>query len=287
MAHGDGWLQKQKSGIWYAIWWVDGARHRRSTRTRDRNLAERELERFRGVSRETRNRDGGPVLSDAFSALAAHWRNQGKASLKSLRYWEKSPKRLLGDCTPIGELSAGRIDRDYTTPRIAEGVSRNTVRVELAAISSALKLALGSEAPKLRRPPEDFSVSGRGFFHPPSWSALPRISPTGLPTSFAFCSGPGGDLSRRDTCAGAISTTRRGRYDSGGRRKRSTPGRSRYREGSQRFSIGPDPDASPALIWCSIGTEACRSRTFASGSTPQQTEPGFRGFARTTCGAAS
>ena len=173
MAHGDGWLQRQKSGIWYAIWWVDGTRHRRSTRTRDRDLAERELERFRGVSRETRARDGEPVLSDAFSTLAAHWRNQGKASLKSLRYWERAPKRLLGDCTPIGELSADRIDRDYTTPRITEGVSRNTVRVELAAISSALKLALVSEAPKLRRPPEDFSRVRQGFLSP---SELERVA---------------------------------------------------------------------------------------------------------------
>jgi integrase len=137
----------RRGETWFAWFYQDGKRVRRSTRCRDRRAAEavaREFERAAAdplhPSRQT------ATVGDAVTLLLTHREGEaaaGRRSAATVRFYREKAghwTRVLGADFRLSKLTAADVD-GYVNARRAEGFAENTIAKELVAMRAALKLA--------------------------------------------------------------------------------------------------------------------------------------------------
>jgi integrase len=137
----------KRGETWFAWFYQDGKRVRRSTHCRDRRAAE-------GVAREFERAAADPLhpsrqtatVGDAVTMLLTHRAEEvaaGRRSAATVRFYREKAghwTRVLGADFRLTGLTAAEVDR-YVSARRAEGFAENTISKELVAMRAALKLA--------------------------------------------------------------------------------------------------------------------------------------------------
>jgi integrase len=168
---GDGRIyQKPGSRYWHMEFWLDGEPVRSSTGEADPERAERVLRR-----RLTEAKRGDAVsgeerllLGNLFTILEDNYKLKRNRSLDTMRHSFCHLLRYFGEKAKAVKLGA-RID-DYVAARRQEGAAEGSIRIELALLDRAFKLAVIKKRlsprarPYIEKPPEDPNSVRRGFF---------------------------------------------------------------------------------------------------------------------------
>lgn len=126
-----------------SVWWAWILGERCSTGCKDRSAA---LLRARDLERSavdpTYRAASAISLAEVILAFLQDRITRGRAAgtLHCYRVKVRHLARLLGQHTPLSQITAGAVDR-YCATRLGEGASRNTVSKELTALRGALKIA--------------------------------------------------------------------------------------------------------------------------------------------------
>jgi integrase len=163
--------------------WLDGEPVRGSTGEVDSERAKRvlrrkmeEAKRGDAVSGEDRL-----LLGHLSTILEDNYKLKRNRSLDTMRYSFRHLLRYFGEKAKAAKLG-GRLD-DYVAARRDEGAAEGSIRIELALLDRAFKLAvikkrLSARArPYIEKPPEDLNSVRRGFFRREAVERLCRHLP--------------------------------------------------------------------------------------------------------------
>src|SRR5437879_4207085 len=151
---------KPGSRFYHYVFWVDGRRVRGSTGEVDEERARRMLRR---KLEDVRRGDAVPgeerlMLADLLALLRADYRRKRNRSAKTMESSFKNVVRFFGEKAKVVKLG-DRLD-DYEEQRRREGASDGTIRIELALLDHACKLAVQKKRlsprsrPFIEKPPE-------------------------------------------------------------------------------------------------------------------------------------
>jgi integrase len=129
--------------VWYAAYYQEGRRIRRSTRCTDKKAAERVAIRWERLAADPRNAAAeATTLGEAFNMMLRDRKNRGRADGTIDMHASKAGHfiRLWGGDLQLSRVDAALVD-DFTAIRIAEGTSRHTIAKELVTLRVTLKLA--------------------------------------------------------------------------------------------------------------------------------------------------
>jgi integrase len=184
---GEGRVFLQPRSRFYAYcFYLDGTRHRGSTGETDRQRAWKIMQKKRA---EVLRGDSVPhedkvTLGDLFKLLEGNYELRRNRSIDSMRYSFKHLRAYFTDDARATKLGA-RVD-GYVTARRQEGAADATLRIELALLDRAFKLAVQKRLisqrsrPYIEKPAEDPSHVRKGFFTREQVEALAAHLPAPL-----------------------------------------------------------------------------------------------------------
>jgi len=168
---GDGRLyQKPGSRYWHMEFSVDGEPVRGSTGKIDRDQAERALRRTMEAAKRGDAVSGEErvTLTDLFKLIEDNYKLRRNRSLDTMRYSFEHLLSYFGKRAKAVRLGS-RLD-DYVATRRDEGAAEGSIRIELALLDRAFKLAVQKKRlshrarPYIEKPPLDESSVRQGFF---------------------------------------------------------------------------------------------------------------------------
>jgi integrase len=181
---GDGRIFKKRgSQFWHYEFWLDGRAHRGSTGELDEQRASQALRRKRDAARrgdavpgEDKVRLGGPpqtrekepARGTLYALLDANYRKRRNRSLETMRCSFRHLTDYFGETARAVKLGAG-LDA-YVEHRRGEEAAEGSIRIELALLDRAFRLAVQSRLlshrarPYIEKPPVDEGAVRQGFF---------------------------------------------------------------------------------------------------------------------------
>lgn len=129
------------NGRFYAVWYEDGRRQRRSLGTDDKAIARAALGEFQRQYAFQRQAGRQLTVSAIYDAYLIDREAAGKAALPRMKDAWKRLKGTFGDLLPVHVNKD--LCRSYAARRRADGAGDGTIHVELGYLRAALKFALG------------------------------------------------------------------------------------------------------------------------------------------------
>jgi integrase len=127
------------NGRFYAVWYEDGRRQRRSLGTDDKAIARAALGEFARQYAFQQQAGRELTVSAIYDSYLADRQAEGKAALPRMRDAWKRLKLTFGDLMPVHVHKD--LCRSYTEKRRADGVGDGTIHVELGYLRAALHFA--------------------------------------------------------------------------------------------------------------------------------------------------
>jgi integrase len=190
---GDGTIFKPKgSRFYHYVYWVDGRRIHGSARTEDEAQARRVLARKRDAARrgdEVPHEDR-VRLADLRDLLVKDYERKRNRSTPTMLSTFKHLTAFFGERAKAVRLG-DRVD-DYIAQRRAAGAAEGSIRIELALLNRAFRLAVRKRrlSPRSRLdaelPAEDPSAVRRGFFRRADLERLTASLPPAIAAVVTF-----------------------------------------------------------------------------------------------------
>ena len=174
----------QRSRVWWIRYSYEGKRHDESSKSANQRAAERLLrQRIKETGKGRRidpTAEHRVRMAELFDALVTSYENNGRRSLRSLKFRLVPLRATFGQDRALN-VTAARI-AEYVRTRLAAGKARATVNRELAALKRALTLAVEQErlssAPRIKMLAE--AAPRQGFVNPADFEAIVAALPDNL-----------------------------------------------------------------------------------------------------------
>jgi integrase len=175
-----------RSRFYAYCFYLDGVRYRGSTGETERQHAWKVVQKKRAevLRGDTVPHEDKVTLGDLLKLLEGNYELRRNRSIDSMRYSVKHLRHYFEDAAKATKLG-GRLD-GYIAARRAEGAADATLRIELALLDRAFKLAVQKRLisqrarPYIEKPAEDPSRVRKGFFTREQVEALASHLPAPL-----------------------------------------------------------------------------------------------------------